>query len=383
MKAILVLEDGRSFEGEAFGLQGQAWGEVVFNTSLSGYQEVLTDPSYFGQIVVMTNPLIGNYGVNPSDEESDEIQVRGLVVRELSRTVSNYRSEKDLNLYLMEQGIIGITGIDTRALTRHIRESGSMMGILTTACESVKCTTEKAESLDPMKGTDLVSSVTCREPKEFNEGLWRFDESFGKPATGKDTFHVAALDLGIKKNILRHLVERGCRVTLFPAHTSAETILESKPDGFFLSNGPGDPEPVPNVRDTVNTLLGKLPIFGICLGHQIFCLSQGARTFKLKFGHRGINHPVMDVPAGKIVRITSQNHGFAVDADTLPDELELTHYSLNDGTVEGVRHKKHANAFSVQYHPEASPGPQDTTDHFDLFLRHIKEHRAKNERSLT
>ncbi len=373
MKAVLALEDGRIFTGKTFGAQGEVGGEVVFNTSMSGYQEVLTDPSYYGQIVVMTSPLIGNYGVNTEDEESGKIQVKGFVIKEPSRIAGNFRSEKGLEEYLAEQGIVAITGIDTRALTRHIRSAGAMSGVISTTCGSTSCTIAKAKGMTPMKGMNMVSYVTSREKTEFREGLWRLGEGFGKPSSGK--YHVAVIDLGVKRNILRHLCERDCRVTIFPAFTPAEEIMAAKPDGLFLSNGPGDPDPVPVVQDTINTLLGKLPIFGICLGHQILCLALGATTFKLKFGHRGINHPVMDIPAGKIVRITSQNHGFAVSRDGLPEELELTHYSLYDDTVEGVRHRKYP-AFSVQYHPEASPGPQDTTGHFDQFVELMKRGAA-------
>jgi len=374
MKAILVLEDGRHFEGDAFGLEGQTWGEVVFNTSLSGYQEVLTDPSYHGQIVVFTNPLIGNYGTNLEDDESDIIHAKGMVIKELSRITSNFRSQKSLDLYLKEQGIMGISGIDTRALTRHIRSRGSMRGVLTVMCDSPKCTAEKASSLPRMQGSDLVKEVTCKTKSEHSEGLWKLNGGFSNSSNDNKSLHVAALDLGIKRNILRHLSDTGCKVTLFPASATASEIMSVKPDGLFLSNGPGDPEPVPIVRDTIRELLGKLPIFGICLGHQIFCLAMGAKTFKLKFGHRGINHPVMDNEAGKVVRITSQNHGFAVDRENLPDDLEITHYSLFDKTIEGVRHKKYP-AFSVQYHPEASPGPHDTTDHFAQFITLMKEHK--------
>ena len=374
MKAILVLEDGRHFEGEAFGLEGQTWGEVVFNTSLSGYQEVLTDPSYHGQIVVFTNPLIGNYGINSEDEESEMVHAKGMVIKELSRITSNFRSQKSLDQYLKEQGVMGISGIDTRALTRHIRDKGSMRGVLTVMCESPKCTAEKASSLPLMKGSDLVKEVTRKTKTEHTEGLWRLGNGFRDTSSDKDVLHVAALDLGIKRNILRHLSDAGCTVTLFPASTPASEIMAAKPDGLFLSNGPGDPEPVPVVRDTIRELLGKLPIFGICLGHQIFCLAMGAKTFKLKFGHRGINHPVMDIEAGKVVRITSQNHGFAVVNENMPEDLAVTHYSLYDGTIEGVRHKKYP-AFSVQYHPEASPGPHDTTGHFTQFINLMREFR--------
>ncbi len=372
MKATLALEDGKIFTGEAFGAQGEAGGEVVFNTSLSGYQEVLTDPSYAGQIVVMTSPLIGNYGINDEDNESEKIHLKGFIMKEASRITSNFRSQKELELFLLENGIIAMTGIDTRALTRHIRSKGAMRGVISTRCGG-ETMVEKAKGIKPMAGSDMVKKVTCSSVKEYSKGLWRLNKGFNQPE--KQELHIAALDLGIKRNIIRHLCERGCKVTLFPASTPASEILAAKPDGLFLSNGPGDPGAVEGVADTINEILGKLPIFGICLGHQIFCLSQGAKTFKLKFGHRGINHPVMDVNAGNVVRITSQNHGFAVDGENLPESMEITHYSLYDNTVEGVRHKKHP-AFSVQYHPEASPGPHDAAPHFDHFIEMIKAHKG-------
>jgi carbamoyl-phosphate synthase small subunit len=366
MKAILALEDGRFFEGTAFGSPVETVGEVVFNTGLSGYQEILTDPSYHGQIVVMTYPLIGNYGVNGEDEESAKIQVRGFVIKEPSSIPSNFRKQKTLDEYLKSQGVAAIAGIDTRALTRHIRSKGAMRGVISTASVSAEELVKRANAGENMNGADLAIRVTTKEKYPFAEGLWRLGKGFGKVPAGKN-YNVAAIDYGVKRNILRHLCERGCNVTVFPATATAEEILKTRPDGVFLSNGPGDPEAVTYGMKTVLGLLGKTPMFGICLGHQIMCLAMGAKTFKLKFGHRGINHPVMDIFSGNIVRITSQNHGFAVDKDTLPADLELTHYSLNDGTVEGVRHRSQP-AFSVQYHPEASPGPHDTTVHFDDFI---------------
>jgi carbamoyl-phosphate synthase small subunit len=367
MKAVLALEDGRLFHGTAFGASADTVGEVVFNTGMSGYQEILTDPSYHGQIVVMTYPLIGNYGVNGEDEESAKIQVRGMVIKEPSVVASNFRKEKTLDEYLKSQGITAISGIDTRALTRHIRSKGAMRGVISSANISADELVKIARAGENMDGADLSSRVTTKEKYPFNEGLWKMGGGFGKIPAGKN-FNVAAVDFGIKRNILRNLCERGCNVTVFPATATADEILKTKPDGVFLSNGPGDPGAVKYGMETVRGLLGKTPIFGICLGHQIMCLALGAKTFKLKFGHRGINHPVMDVFSGNIVRITSQNHGFAVDKESLPADLELTHYSLNDGTVEGVRHRKYP-AFSVQYHPEASPGPQDTSLHFDEFVK--------------
>ncbi len=373
MKAILVLEDGRAFTGRSFGSTGETIGEVVFNTGLSGYQEILTDPSYTGQLVTMTYPLIGNYGITPEDEESGKIQATGFIVKEPSRIVSNFRAAKPLEQYLKEQNIVGICDIDTRALTRHLRSRGAMRGIISTLIDNVEALIAKARAHESMAGADLAKRVSCKTPYEFTDGLWELGKGFSKNI--KPRFKVAAYDFGIKRNILRHLVERGCAVTVFPADTSAETIAAFKPDGVFLSNGPGDPEAVTYAIDAVKAMLGKYPIFGICLGHQIMSLALGAKTFKLKFGHRGCNHPVMDLAAGRVVRITSQNHGFAVDGETLPAELEITHYSLNDNTVEGVRHKT-LPAFSVQYHPEASPGPHDTTVHFDQFIEMMAHHRG-------
>ncbi len=371
MKAVLVLEDGRAFAGHSFGAAGETVGEVVFNTGLSGYQEILTDPSYTGQLITMTYPLIGNYGITPEDEESGKIQAAGFIVKEPSRIMSNFRAAKPLEQYLQEQRIVGIRDIDTRALTRHLRSRGAMRGIISTVAADVDVLTAKARAHESMAGADLAKRVTCKTPYEFTGGLWELGKGFGKNI--KPRFKVAAYDFGIKRNILRHLVERGCAVTVFPADTPADKIAAFKPDGVFLSNGPGDPEAVIYAIDAVKAMLGKYPIFGICLGHQIMSLALGAKTFKLKFGHRGCNHPVMDIAAGRVVRITSQNHGFAVDGETLPAALEITHLSLNDNTVEGVRHKTFP-AFSVQYHPEASPGPHDTTVHFDQFVEIMAQH---------
>lgn len=375
MKAVLALEDGRIFDGETFGAHGETSGEVVFNTGMSGYQEILTDPSYRRQIVAMTCPLIGNTGVNPEDEESAKVQTAGFVIKEASRITSNFRSRENLGQYLERQGVVAISGVDTRALTRHIRSAGTMRGVISNNLKDIDELVEKAKNITPIKGQDIVAEVTCKKKTELpaNEGLWRLGKGFSETSLNKK-FRIVALDLGIKRNILRHLSQRAGSVNLLPASTSAEEILALSPDGLFLSNGPGDPSAVPYVKETVKTLIGKLPIFGICLGHQILCLAMGAKTFKMKFGHRGINHPVMDIECGGVVRITSQNHGFAVDADSLPDELQLTHYSLNDRTVEGVRHKRYP-LFSVQYHPEAAPGPQDTTAEFDRFLQLVSAGR--------
>jgi carbamoyl-phosphate synthase small subunit len=377
MKALLALEDGRIFEGESFGAEGETEGEVVFNTGMSGYQEILTDPSYHRQIIVMTAPLIGNTGVNGEDEESGGVRASGFVIREPSRIPSSFRSENTLDAYLEKHGIVSIHGVDTRAITRHIRSAGSMRGVISTKTGDEKELIEKARKVTPVKGLDMVAEISCREKNDFSEGLWEMGKRFPVMEPGRAKYRVAALDLGIKRNILRHLVQRSCHVTVFPAGATPEEIISIKPDGLFLSNGPGDPDAVPYVKKTVTALTGKLPIFGICLGHQILCLSLGAKTYKMKFGHRGLNHPVMDMVSGKVVRITSQNHGFAVDADSLPDELELTHYSLNDGSVEGVRHRSHP-VIAVQYHPEASPGPQDCSGHFDQFIQLMKASKGRD-----
>ena len=351
MKATLVLEDGTRFEGKAFGAEGEKTAEVVFNTSMTGYQEILTDPSYKGQIVAMTYPLIGNYGVNDEDVESTKPQVEGFIIRELSRISSNWRSTQSLDDYLKHHGIIGVEGIDTRALTRILRIRGAMMGIISTTDHDVESLVRKVKSVPGMVGQDLVKAVTVSDAYAWNK---------------KGEHQVVAIDFGIKRNILRCLESSGCQVTVVPATTRPEEILQKKPDGLFLSNGPGDPAAVTYGIDTVKNLVGKLPIFGICLGHQILGLAYGGKTYKLKFGHRGANQPVMDL-VNQRVAITSQNHGFAVDMGSLnPSEVELTHINLNDKTVEGMRHKKHP-IFSVQYHPEASPGPHDSLYLFDRF----------------
>ena len=357
-KAFLCLEDGFLLEGESIGAKGEVFGEVVFNTSMMGYQEILTDPSYKGQIVTMTYPHIGNYGVNDEDAESRKPFVEGFVVRELSQITSNHRSQGGLGAYLVQHGIVGIQGIDTRALTRHLRTEGSKKGILSTDEDNPKALLEKAKASRGLLGIDLVKEVTCDVPY-----VWEAQE---KDPPGR--FHVTAIDFGIKQNILRQLSQAGCRVTVLPAQTTAEEILSHKPDGLLLSNGPGDPEPITYAIGTTRELLGKLPIFGICLGHQILGLALGGKTFKLKFGHHGGNHPVMRLE-NKKVEITCQNHGFCVDVDSIPDrEVVLTHVNLNDRTVEGMRHKK-LPIFSVQYHPEASPGPHDSRYLFEAFIR--------------
>jgi carbamoyl-phosphate synthase small subunit len=364
---MLVLEDGTCFEGLSFGADSERTGEVVFNTSITGYQEILTDPSYTGQIVTMTYPLIGNYGINLEDFESVKPRVEGFVVKEHCDIPSNYRSSQSLGSFLKDHGIPGIEGIDTRALTRHIRVRGAMKGILSTVEEDVATLVEKANAYPGLVGRDLVSQVTCSEPYHWTENL--YDISANKRAESVESrFRVAAYDFGIKQNILRYLVNRGCDVTVFPADAPADQLLEIDPDGIFLSNGPGDPEPVSyateNIRELIKT---EKPMFGICLGHQLTALALGARTYKLKFGHRGANQPVQQTSTGK-VEITSQNHGFAVDADSIDESsVELSHINLNDNTVEGLRHKE-LPVFCVQYHPEASAGPHDAEYLFDQFI---------------
>lgn len=358
--ALLVLSNGKIFRGSVFGSTGETIGEVCFNTSMTGYQEILTDPSYCGQIVTMTYPHIGNYGVNPDDIESDRIQVAGFVVREASDHPSNFRSRQSLPDYLREQNIVGIQGIDTRALTRVIRDEGAMNGIISSVDPDPDSLLEKVHEAPGMTGQDLAQVVTCKSPKKWSS------------ASGTVRYKVVALDFGIKHNILRQLAGQGCEITILPAQTAAADILALNPHGIFLSNGPGDPEPVTYAIETVKNLLGKKPMFGICLGHQIMALALGAKTYKLKFGHRGGNHPVKNLLTGK-VEITAQNHGFAVDAESLPADAEVTHWNLNDNTLEGFRCTD-IPAFSVQYHPEASPGPHDSRYLFEDFTRLMDEH---------
>ena len=360
MKAILALEDGTVFTGTAFGAAGERCGEIVFNTSMTGYQEILTDPSYKGQIVTMTYPLIGNYGINDADIESARPRVEGFVVREVSRIASNWRSQKSLVQYLLEHGVVGIEGIDTRALTRHIRTAGAMKAVLSSEDLDEKRLIQKARDSRSLVGIDLVKEVTCAKPYSWNEFVRSpaAAQSEGRPDREIQPYRVAAIDCGIKYNILRLLAAAGCDVTVVPAGTSAQEIAALKPSGVFLSNGPGDPAAVPYVVETVRRLMADYPVFGICLGHQMLGLACGGATYKLKFGHRGGNQPVQDLPTGKVA-ITSQNHGFCVDLGSInQDEVELTHINFNDHTVEGMRHKKYP-VFSVQYHPEASPGPHD------------------------
>jgi carbamoyl-phosphate synthase small subunit len=376
VKAILALEDGTIFYGRSFGAEGERSGEVVFNTSLTGYQEIVTDPSYKGQIVTMTYPLIGNYGVNEQDIESPAPSCEGLVVRENSRIASNFRSQQKLDDYLAQHGIVGIEGIDTRMLTRRLRIKGSLKGIISTVDLDDKSLVKKAKECQGVEGIDLVKVVTCKEPYVWN------DTSFARLKTdqcqkpAKKKYKVAAYDYGIKFNILWNLVCVGCEVTVYPADYPAEKVLATGPDGIFLSNGPADPAAVTYAIKNIKKLVGKKPIFGICLGHQLLGLALGGKTYKLKFGHHGGNQPVMDLKTKKVA-ITAQNHGFAVDIDSIPKgTVELTHINLNDKTVEGMRHLK-LPIFSVQYHPEAGPGPHDAHYLFQKFAKMMNVERTK------
>jgi len=366
MKAILALEDGKIFKGESFGAAGERYGEVVFNTSMSGYQEVITDPSYKGQIVAMTYPLIGNYGVNPEDVESRKPFLEGFVVKEYSKAASNWRSTQSLGDYLAKTGVMGIEGVDTRKLTLHIRAAGAMKAVLSTEDLDEKSLVKKAKTSRGLVGVDLVKDVTI-------------DKKYTWPALPLDkktkAVKVAVLDCGVKYNILRELQKNGCEVTVFPARTPAKEILKSGAQGLLLSNGPGDPAAVGYVIETTRELLGKMPIFGICLGQQMLGLAMGGKTFKLKFGHHGANQPVKDLKTGKVA-ISVQNHGFCVDIDSLnKKEVEITHINLNDNTLEGLRHKKFP-AFSVQFHPEASPGPHDAAYMFAEFVKMIRKYHG-------
>jgi carbamoyl-phosphate synthase small subunit len=364
--ALLVLRDGRAFRGEALGAAGEASGEVIFNTAMSGYQEILTDPSYRGQIVAMTYPLIGNYGLNEEDAESGRPWVNGFIVKEASAIASSWRSRVSLDEYLRRHGIVGIQAIDTRALTRHLRDHGAQEGIISSAGSDVETLRERARVLPGLVGRDLVREVTSDQPFTWSEGVWDPARGYGPGAPPR--FKVVAYDAGIKHNILRQLAASGCAGTVVPATTPAAAVLEREPDGVFLSNGPGDPEGVPYLIEAVRELLPRVPVFGICLGHQIMGLAAGGRTYKLPFGHHGANHPVKDTATGR-VEITAQNHGFAVDpASVAAQGWEPTHVNLNDGTCEGLRHREWP-AFSVQYHPEASPGPHDANYLFERFVQ--------------
>jgi carbamoyl-phosphate synthase small subunit len=406
VEALLALEDGVVFEGRSFGAQGERAGEVVFNTGMTGYQEILTDPSYQGQMVVMTYPHIGNTGINAEDPESARPHLRALIVREVSRQESNWRARQTLARYLKDHGIMALTDVDTRALTRHIRQFGALRGAISTIDLDPVSLQRKALATPTTSEQDLVAQVTCAAPYAWTEPVaeeWqiancklqtanrvshsvdRGDQPTGKSTTCDlqlSTFnlqplplpHVVAYDCGIKRNILRQLVASGCRVTVVPASTSVADVLALGPDGVFLSNGPGDPESVPYLLSNVRSLLGRVPIFGICLGHQVLALALGARTYKLKFGHHGSNHPVRNLRTGQIA-ITAQNHNFAVGVDSLPGDVELTHVNLYDHTVEGLCHRR-LSMFSVQYHPEAAPGPHDANPLFGEFVRMMVEHGA-------
>jgi carbamoyl-phosphate synthase small subunit len=385
MKATLALADGRIFEGRGFGAEGEAVGEVVFNTSMTGYQEILTDPSYEGQLVAMTYPEIGNVGVNPEDVESRKPFVKGFIVKDYTAQPSNWRAAKPLHEYMTENGIVGIQNVDTRSLVRHLRDGGSQQGIISTSSQDTAELVAKARAARGLVGVDLVQSVTCSEAYDWHQGLWRTGLGYkqrdgsSRRRRGKQAmfhapnFFVVAYDYGIKLNILRNLAEAGCRVKVVPAATDAAEVLAMNPDGIFLSNGPGDPEAVPYAKENVERLIGKKPIFGICLGHQIMGLALGGKTYKLKFGHHGGNQPVKDLTTGK-VEITAQNHGFAVDADSLKGAVEVTHVNLNDNTVEGLVHRD-LPIFSVQYHPESSPGPHDANYLFARFTALMAKQR--------
>jgi carbamoyl-phosphate synthase small subunit len=360
--ALLALEDGRAFRGRSWGAEGEVCGEMVFNTSMSGYQEVLTDPSYAGQIVCMTYPLIGNYGVNSADAESARPWVEGFVVREASRTMSSWRAEETLDAYLKRWNIVAIDHIDTRALVRHIRDKGAMRACLSTTDLDERSLAEKARRSPSMEMRELANVVTCKQPYEV-------------PAQGEERFHVVCYDFGVKRNSLRELARMGCRTTVVPAETSAAEVLALQPDGIFLSNGPGDPASMTRVVEEVRLVAQSgVPTFGICFGHQLLGRAFGGQTYKLVFGHRGGNQPVKDLHTSA-VEITSHNHGFAVKAESLPAEVEVTHINLNDNCVEGMRHRS-LPIFSVQYHPEAAPGPHDAEHHFRRFIELMERARA-------
>ena len=378
--ALLALADGSLFRGQSIGSAGQSTGEVVFNTAMTGYQEILTDPSYARQLVTLTYPHIGNVGVNPEDEESSAIHCAGLIIRDLPLTYSSWRGCQSLGAYLEEHGIVGIADIDTRRLTRLLREKGAQSGCLV-AGEQIdeQAAIEAARAFPGLKGMDLAKQVTTHQPYEWAQGSWTLEDGLLEaphPIDEKLPLHVVAYDFGVKRNILRLLVDRGCRLTVVPAQTPAQTVLDLNPDGVFLSNGPGDPEPCDYAIEAIRSLLEQdIPVFGICLGHQLLSLASGAQTVKMKFGHHGANHPVQDLETG-VVMITSQNHGFAVDDMTLPDCLVATHRSLFDQSLQGV-HRTDKPAFSFQGHPEASPGPHDVAPLFDHFIELIEAAHAK------
>ncbi len=376
--AILVLRDGTVFHGSSIGAPGISAGEVVFNTAITGYQEILTDPSYCRQIVTLTYPHIGNTGANPEDVESDRIQAAGLVIRELPLLASNWRQTQDLSTYLREQNVVAIADIDTRKLTRLLREKGAQDGCLMAGRIDEGAALKAAREFPGLCGMDLAKHVSCLEPYEWHESTWQLGSGYGKLEQPK--YHVVAFDFGIKRNILRMLVSRGCRVTVVPAQASAADVLAHRPDGVFLSNGPGDPEPCDYAIRAIRELLQTgLPLFGICLGHQLLGLASGARTVKMKFGHHGANHPVQDLDSGRVL-ITSQNHGFAVDSTTLPSNVRVTHVSLFDGTLQGFA-RTDCPAFCFQGHPEASPGPHDIDYLFDRFATLMEKTKAEGTRT--
>lgn len=373
--ALLVLEDGTVFRGVSFGAKGCAVGEVVFNTSMTGYQEILTDPSYSRQIVTLTYPHIGNYGCNEEDEESPKIHPQGLVIRDLPLLASNFRSQCSLSDYLVKHNVVGICDIDTRKLTRILREKGAQAGCIL-SCDDLneEEALRLAKDFPGLKGMDLAKEVTCDAPYEWTQGTWSLGKGHKEQKAEDLPYHVVAYDFGVKRNILRMLADRGCRLTVVPATTPASEVLAMNPDGVFLSNGPGDPEPCTYAQEAIREILDhNIPTFGICLGHQLLGLASGAKTIKMKFGHHGANHPVKDL-SDNTVMISSQNHGFAVDKDTLPSCLKVTHVSLFDGSLQGIE-RTDKPAFSFQGHPEASPGPHDVSGLFDHFIDLIKAHR--------
>ncbi|HWQ55697.1 MAG TPA: glutamine-hydrolyzing carbamoyl-phosphate synthase small subunit [Bryobacteraceae bacterium] len=372
--AILALEDGTVFEGRSFGARTERSGEVVFNTALTGYQEIFTDPSYSGQIVILTNPQIGNYGTSVEDNEAGRPYIEGLAVREFTPVTSNWRSDEEAARFLDKHGIPIISDLDTRALVRHLRTRGVMRGVLSSLELDPEKLVAKARAIPGMAGLDLASRVSTTERYEWDKPVQACSPSELVPPPAEQQFHVVAYDFGIKQNILRRLVQVGCRVTVVPSLTTAEDALALKPDGIFLSNGPGDPEPLHAQQANISKLLGRKPIFGICLGHQLLAIACGGSTFKLKFGHRGANHPVINHLTGR-VEITSHNHGFAVDPESLNlNDIEITHINLNDKTLEGFRHRNYP-AFCVQYHPEAAPGPHDSHYLFDDFVKMMAENK--------